>query len=239
MRTRVRVLLAVDELRYRPNLLARSLVTRRSNTIAFIVPVLSDPFFPEVADGIQRAARAADLTMLFAISNGDVQTQHDVLSRLAAHSPDGAIVFPCDQDVEQLRPYLDRGLQMVVIDTPIDHPNASVILSDLRSGTHLAVDRLITSGRRHLAMIASVLTPPTLRRRQDAFVEFLPPGMEVIVESVTPDLEGGRSAMHRILERSSVHRRHLRVQRRDCDRCHRGPASRGPLRPRRRSGRGV
>lgn len=200
--TRARVLHAVDELHYRPNLIARGLITRQSNTIAFIVPVLSDPFFPEVADAIQRAARAADLTMLFAISNGDVQTQHDVLSRLEAHSPDGAIVFPCDQDAEQLRPYLDRGMRMVVIDTPVEHPNASVILSDLRSGAHLAVDRLITGGRRHLAMIASSLTPPNLRRREDAFIESLPDGAEVIIESVTPDLEGGRSAMNRLLERA-------------------------------------
>jgi LacI family transcriptional regulator len=190
--TRARVLHAIDELHYRPNLMARGLITRRSNTIAFIVPVLSDPFFPEVADGIQRAASAADMTMLFAISNGDVTTQDDVLYRLEAHSPDGVIVFPCNQDAERLRPFLDRGLRMVVIDTPIDHPNATVILSDLQSGTHLAVDHLVTRGRKRLAMIASSLTPPALRRRENAFVDALPTGVQVIVESITPDLEGGR-----------------------------------------------
>ncbi len=200
--TRTRVLAAVDELRYRPNAVARALITRRSATLAFVAPVLDDPFFPEVAEGVQRAARAADLTMLVALNDGDVDVDHDVLSRLGAHAPDGFIVFPAGGDAGHLVSHLDRGTKIVVIDAPIDHPNATSVQSDLRTGTTLAVERLLSRGRRRLAMIASSLSPTAHGRREPSFVASLPPGMEAIVERIEPTFEGGRLAMDRLLERS-------------------------------------
>ncbi|MGB3735405.1 MAG: LacI family DNA-binding transcriptional regulator [Ilumatobacter sp.] len=200
--TRERVLAAVAELGYRPNQMARGLITQQSNTLAFLVPVLSDPFFPEVAEGIHHAARDAGLTMLFAMSGGDAATQTTVLSELEAHSPVGVIVFPSGQDVSLLTPFLERGMRMVCVDTPIDHPNASAVLSDLRAGTKLAVERMLRRGCRQLAMISSSVTPPNQRRRQDAFVDSLPEGMEPLVEIVEPTGKGGRSAMAELLERN-------------------------------------
>ena len=70
--TRARVLDAVAELHYRPNVLARGLITRRTATIALITPVISDPFFPEVAEGVQLAAREHGLTMFFATTEDDI-----------------------------------------------------------------------------------------------------------------------------------------------------------------------
>lgn len=200
--TRTRVMAAVTEMQYRTNVMARGLITRRSNTVAFIAPVLNDPFFPEVAEAVQRAARAADLTMLFALSNGDVDTEQDVLSRLDAHAPDGVIIFPAGGGADHLKRYLDRGMRMVVIDTIIDHPNAASVLSDLRRGTHLAVERLVERGCKHLAMIASSSSPIGHRRRQPAFIDALPPGTEPIIESVVPTYENGRLGMERLLERA-------------------------------------
>jgi LacI family transcriptional regulator len=200
--TRARVMDAVAELRYRPNVMARGLITRRSNTVAFIAPVLNDPFFPEVAEAVQRAARAADLTMLFALSNGDIDTEQDVLSRLDAHAPDGVIIFPSQGGGPHLHTHLDRGMRMVFIDAPIDHPNATAVMSDLRHGAHLAVERLVHRGCRQLAMIASSSSPIERRRREPAFVESLPPGMEPIIDSIVPTYENGRLAMTRLLERA-------------------------------------
>ncbi|MFK7918629.1 MAG: LacI family DNA-binding transcriptional regulator [Ilumatobacter sp.] len=200
--TRAKVMAAVTELHYRPNAMARGLITRRSNTVAFIAPVLNDPFFPEVAEAVQRAARTADLTMLFALSNGCVDTEQDVLSRLDAHSPDGVVIFPAGGGADHLHDYLDRGIRMVVIDTVIDHPNATSVMSDLRRGTQLAVERLLNRGCQHLAMIASSSSPVGHRRRQPAFVDSLPDAMEPIVESVVPTYENGRLAMAQLLERA-------------------------------------
>ena len=80
--TRRRVLDAVADLAYRPNVHARQLISGRSGSIGFLAPTLSDPFFPELAEGVQRAARAAGLMVLLSVSNGDGATQTDVLTEL-------------------------------------------------------------------------------------------------------------------------------------------------------------
>lgn len=200
--TRTRVLEAVETLNYRPNAMARALITRRSGTVAFIAPGLNDPFFPEVAEGVQNAALDANLTMFIALNDHDVQLEHDVLSRLEAYAPDGVIVYPAGGDARHLRTHLDGGLRMVVIDAPIDHPNAACVLADLRTGTTRAVEHLLSRGRRRLAMIASTKSPEERRRREPGFLDALPPDVEPIVEHVVPNMAGGRAAMRRILERA-------------------------------------
>ena len=199
--TQTRVMEAVANLRYRPNVMARGLITRRSNTLAFIAPVLNDPFFPEVAEGVQRAAAEAGLTMLFAMSNNDVDTELDVLSRLEAHASDGVIIFPARRAVDHLARHLDRGMRMVMIDSEIDHPNATCVVSDLRAGAHFAVERLLERGCKRLAMIASASSDAPLRRRETGFLESLPNGMAPMIEAVDPTFEGGRLAAAALLDR--------------------------------------
>ena len=54
--TEARVRAAIAELGYRPNLLARSLITKRSDTIGLAGGAMTDPFFPELAEGVHEAA---------------------------------------------------------------------------------------------------------------------------------------------------------------------------------------
>ncbi len=199
--TRDRVMDAVRELDYRPNVMARGLITRRSDMVAFIAPVLNDPFFPEVAEGIQQAASAAGLTMLFAMHDNDVDTERDVLSTLEAHAPQGVITFPSRRAVDHLVPQLDRGMRMVVMDSVVEHPNATSIVSDLRSGAQRAVQRLLERGCRKLAMVARAHEPGRTGRRLTGFIESLPAEMVPIIETIEPTFEGGRHATMSLLER--------------------------------------
>lgn len=196
--TRDRVMLAVADMRYRPNLMARGLITRRSSTIAFISPVLTDPFFPEVAEGVQNAAGIEGLTMLCAVNEHKCDVEHAVLDRLSAHAPEGLIIFPAGGDASHLVKHLDQGTRMVVIDAPIDHPNAVSVMSDLTNGATSAVEHLLGRGCRQLAMLASVSSPHP-RLRETAFLAALPSGMTRIVERVDPTLAGGRDETTRLL----------------------------------------
>lgn len=200
--TRARVLDAVAELHYRPNVLARGLITRRTSTIALITPVISDPFFPEVAEGVQLAAREHGLTMFFATTDDDVGRQASVLASLEAHSVDGIIIFPSREAADTLLPFLDRGLPMVVIDAEIDHDNAAVVSSDLRHGARLAVDHLVQRGCREIGMIASGRTAPHRRRREDGFREALTAHghTDQHLVRVNPTLSDGRIGVRRLLE---------------------------------------
>lgn len=197
--TEQRVRDAVEQLNYRPNAHARGLISGRSGTIAFVVPVLSDPFFPELAEGVQRAAKAEGLTMLFAMSDHYIEGQREVLTSLEAHRPDGVVIFPIGDASELLKPFLDRGMPMVLIDSSVDHPNAISVRSDLAAGTRLAVRRLVDRGCRRLAMLGNEQVART-EPRHATFLAEAPAGAEPFVADTDLTLEGGRDAMSRLID---------------------------------------
>lgn len=199
--TRERVQEAIRELAYRPNALARGLITRRSRTIALITPVLSDPFFPELAEGVQRAAHKAGLTVLFGTSDDSADIQGDLLDSLASHSPDGVIIFPWGERADSLRRHLDLGMRMVIIDTEYEHENVAVLASDLVGGAKSAVAHLVERGCQKIAMIANGSSPAENRRRESSYIASLPPEMKPIIEPVVPNIDGGRTGAQRLIER--------------------------------------
>ncbi len=196
--TRERVLNAINELGYRPNLLARSLITNRSNTVAFVVPVIDDPFFPEVAQGVQAAARDRGLTMFLAVTEGRLELQRQVLERMASHGIDGLILFPHAEDLDDVARFAGQGLPTVVIDDALDHPNVCVVRSDLEHGVSLAVDHLRERGRTSLAMLANEASPRRKLRRETTFRSMVPNG--IVVKS-PPTFEAGYRATAELLAR--------------------------------------
>lgn len=197
--TKQRILAAIDELDYRPNAQARGLISGRSATIAFIAPVLSDPFFPELADGVQVAARNEGLTVLLAMSEGDADRQSEVLASLEAHRPDGVVIFPIGGDADLLVPFLERGVPMVLIDSVIDHPNAISVCSDLAGGTQMAVERLVERGCERLVMLGS-MTDMQTEPRHTTFLDSAPGTTQPFIANTDITMDGGRATMSRLLD---------------------------------------
>ena len=203
--TRQKVLDAVELLGYQPNMLARGLITRRSGTVGLVGGEMTDPFFPALAEGIQRIARESGRTMFFASTNSDPQRQADVLKSLWSHAVDGVIVFPALDTIEQLTGYARRGLPIVIVDDQTDAANLACVSFDLGAGAGLAARHLLDTARRSIGMIASVLSPPGRRNRERGFLRamresgigYSPP--EVV--RVHPTVEGGESGLHELLDR--------------------------------------
>lgn len=197
--TRKRVMDAISELDYRPNLLARSLVTNRSNTLALIVTVIDDPFFPELAQGVQAAAREHGLTMYLAVTDNSIELEEELLSRMASQAIDGAILFPAmDSGPAPLR-YASQGLPIVTIDRHIEHPNICCVQSDLEHGVQLAVDHLTSIGRENLVMLANPVRPTRKSRREGAF-RALQGGEDAVVIEAKATYDGGYQAMQQVMK---------------------------------------
>ena len=195
--TRDRVMAAIAELGYRPNLLARSLVTNRSNTLALVVPVIDDPFFPELANGVQSAARSRGMTMYLAVTEGQPDLEKELLSRMMSQAIDGAILFPTRSGDGALD-YASQGLPIVTIDTWFDHPNICCVRSDLENGVHRAVDHLRSTGRTTLAMLTNGALAPERRRRERTFREAEGGDQAIVCESEAT-YDGGYRSMEQIL----------------------------------------
>ena len=168
--TRERVLAAIEELGYRPNMLARGLITRRSGTVGLVGGDMANPYFPALAEAVHHRAWESGRTTFFACTDNDQQRQAEVLRSMWSYAVDGVIVFPAPGSVDQLRGYARLGLRLVVVDDLIDAPGVACVLFDLESGARLGIRHLLDTGRRRIGMIASEVSPSRRRRRERGFV---------------------------------------------------------------------
>jgi len=201
--TRKRVLAAIEELEYLPNLVARGLVTQRTRTLGLVVTDICDPFFAEVASGAQRAATANRHNVFLCTTHNEADQQAEVLASLRSHGIDGTIVFPVPGTENELR-RVATDVPIVCVDHEVDDPRIGTVSSDLVEGARQAVAHLVERGHRRLAMVASKFSPTHRRRREAGFLgacrELLGDGPEPIVLREEPTLEGGRRAAAAILD---------------------------------------
>lgn len=154
--TRQRILDAIEELRYRPNLLARGLITRRSGTVGLVVRNLTDPLVLALAASAQDSFREQGRSMFFASADDDADRQGAVLQTLWSHAVEGMIVVPVRDSSRQLVDYSRRGVPLVVVGNLVDAQNVTSVMFDLDAGFRLAVGHLLDTGRRSIGMIGSV-----------------------------------------------------------------------------------
>lgn len=204
--TRDRILAAIDEVGYRPNLMARGLIRRRSDTIGLIAAEMLDPFFPEFAEGVQRAADELRRTMFLASSEVDGARQRRAITSLQGHGVDGVIVFPAGGTEADLVAIAADGLPLVIVNTPIDAPGIAVVTADIEGGAVAAVEHLADRGRQRIALVidghARALSAPS--RRETGYREVVTRRFGEVDESLIMEsansLEGGRDAARRLLD---------------------------------------
>ena len=203
--TRLKVLEAIEDLGYQPNMLARGLITRRSGTVGLVGVDMTDPFFPALAEGIQNEAREAGRTMFFASNNGDPHRQAEVFKSLWSHAVDGVIVFPAPGSLEQLVSYARRGMPLVIVDDIVGAPNLASVSFDLEDGATVAAQHLLATGRRTIGMIGSEVTVPRTRRRERGFLQaFEMTSMESHhpeIVRVPSTVRGGEDGLRKLLKR--------------------------------------
>ena len=92
--TREKVLSAAEEMGYRPNIHARSLKTNKTNTIALLVPDISNPFFADIAKAVDEVAFSKGYTTLLCSSNWNTEIESKQLEQLYNQRVDGIIYKP-------------------------------------------------------------------------------------------------------------------------------------------------
>jgi LacI family transcriptional regulator len=149
---RERVLVAVEALAYMPSALARSLRSKATGSIGLIIPNNTNPYFSEVARGIEDSCYAAGYSVILCNSDDDPAKQRDYLNVLLTKRCDGLIVATLAQtDGELLRKMkvptvlLDRAPKDIAID---------LVAIDNAAGGALAAQHLLTLGHRRIACIA-------------------------------------------------------------------------------------
>ncbi len=155
-----RVEMAVRALGYRPNGIARSLVTKATHTLALLLPDITNPFFPDLVKGVQLAANERGYVVLLCSTLSDALTEESYLKLLQLKQVDGILAVGLTMRRPQIKRFAPTGVPFVSLDRDIDFPDAPLVRLDHRGGARLATQHLIALGHR---AIAHVTGPAGLR----------------------------------------------------------------------------
>lgn len=152
--TRRRVTRAIERLNYRPNALARGLVTRRSRTIGLVIADIINPFFPPLVRAVEDAAAAKGYNVILCDTDEDATRERAVTSVLLEKQVDGLILCASRVPTGYLRILASEGLPLVLINRPLDHPGAAAVVVDGEAGGYRATLHLLDLGHRRVAYLA-------------------------------------------------------------------------------------
>jgi LacI family transcriptional regulator len=150
--TRRRILRVATKLRYMPHGAARSLITRRTQTIGALLPDLFGEFFSELIRGIDLAARARGLHLLVSSSHGDADEAAAALRAMQGRV-DGLLVMSPHVDVEFLYRNLPDALPAVLMNTAVKSAQYSTLNIDNYGGALAMTEHLLKRGFRSIVFI--------------------------------------------------------------------------------------
>jgi LacI family transcriptional regulator len=151
LKTRARIQERVDQLGYRPNLTARSLVTGRSSLVGLLVPDLIHPFFAEVARSLAKVLRAQGIYLLICASESDPDLEREQLEHLSSRGLDAIVVAHVGVDCAALENVANSGIPLILLDREAPLKKAHFVgVNDVQVGL-LATEHLLAAGCKRIA----------------------------------------------------------------------------------------
>ena len=187
---REKVLRVARQLGYQPNLAAQAMRTGRTRAIGLVLPDLTNPFFPELAQAVEIKARSLGLLVCLIDSQGRIEGERDGFALLMQHAVDGIIWCPLGVQLPpKLRPLKER---IVLIDRP--RPGYAVVHSNYTMGGQLLAKYALRMGHTRVGLLSGPLNLQSAKQRRDGFVNAYPRDIKIAWEvsvgfdgELTPD----------------------------------------------------
>lgn len=202
--TRESVMRVIERLGYSPSGIARSLATNKTLTVGLVVPDITNPFFPEIARGVEDVARERGYEMFLCNSVEDPEREESVLRALEDKRVDGTIICSSRLPDERLFPRLRNQRAAVLVNRLAPPELAGTVRVEDAEGTVQAVDHLLDGGRSTIGFLCGPPNSHSARERARGFKTALSgDGLdETLMRPCTPNPEGGYEAARELL---SVH----------------------------------
>lgn len=202
--TRERIRKFAEQVNYQPNLVARSLVSKRTHVLGVIIPDYCDSFWLDAVIGVERVARAVDYHVLLSHSSGDPELERGEIQTLVGRQVDALLLASCASgcNADLLHEVMAGGVPVVLLDRRAEgnvFPGAYAADYD---GAKQAVEHLVGLGYRRIAHMNGNLQFSTARDRLRAYRDAVQAaGLPEIIENAGYQEEGGFRAMQTLLER--------------------------------------
>ncbi|MEC0238694.1 LacI family DNA-binding transcriptional regulator [Paenibacillus dokdonensis] len=164
-KTRKKVKNAIELLRYRPNVIARGLVTGRSWTVGVLINIpFTNPYVSMLLEGIKTALENSgyDLMRLSARLN---DPGYSFVDHCQSRNLDGVVVFGVEKDHHSIQELIESGIPTMFVDMDATGQRAGNITTENRNGVHMAVRHLYELGHQRIAYLAGVPGQPVNESR--------------------------------------------------------------------------
>jgi len=150
---RVKIEAAIKELDFKANAIARSLKTSRTRTIGVVISHLQDIYSATIINSVEYKLSQAGYNTLICNSRGSSKLEKEKIEALVERMVDGLIIYPCNEDISYLNNVLNGKVPVVTIDNKTINYPCDQVLTDNASATYKAVEWLINSNHRRIAII--------------------------------------------------------------------------------------
>ena len=152
--TRQKVLKAIDEIGYHPNIIARSLRRKRTNTVGLVISNIANPFFPEVVRGIEKQLIRKGYSIILTNTDDDIEKEKELVTILYGKRVDGFIIVPAGGESKHIESLIQLKIPIVLLDRQINKLKLDAVLVDNEGGAEKLTEHLISLGHKRIAIIS-------------------------------------------------------------------------------------
>lgn len=202
--TRNRVQAVIEQLGYRPNTLARSMITGQTMTVGVVLPDIANPFFSRAIRGCEDFLNQAGYSIFLCNTDEDLAKEQEYLALLLDRRVDGVIVWGSRSEGDVLAAAVGTELPVVTVDCHAFNGNVVNINVQNTAGARIATGHLAAAGHRRIGFLAGPVTRLTARRRLNGYLEAmtsagLPPFVAPLVGEAIPSVLQGYEGARQLL----------------------------------------
>ena len=155
--TKERILSIARELNYQPNFVARSLVMRRTKTLGLVITTIINPFYTELAHGIETTAIGLGYNIILCCTHSDLSIEKQYIDMLRSKGVDGIIFTSAHMDDHNIIGLAEEGFPIILVNRRTYHPivkeKVDYVGIDNILGGYMAVEHLIRLGHQRIGVM--------------------------------------------------------------------------------------
>jgi DNA-binding LacI/PurR family transcriptional regulator len=199
----LRVLEVMERLNYQPSAVARGLRTKRTNTLALIIPDITNPYFSDFTRGFQDAADEKGFLVVVCNTDRLIDRELRFVETMWQQRVDGIVMNPSKITADDLKNIVIAKIPVVMIGSQIEHDDFDIVMVDNISGGYDAVQYLCDLGHHRIGLVCGLRTTSSALLRYQGYLKALrsndlPFDEQLVVEGEIT-YEGGYQCMRQLL----------------------------------------
>lgn len=177
--TKKKVIKAVNELGYSPNVLAKGLKEGKTNTIGLIIPNIKNPIFPAIVKGVEETARKNGFIIILCNTDENIDNEKEIINTLEKRWVDGFIFATASSDLNHICKIKEDKFPLVLLVRSGEDKFDSVVTNNFEA-SYKAVRYLIQRGHKKIAIINGDINLSLYRERYEGYKKaLLDSGLEI------------------------------------------------------------